>query len=101
MSEALLYVIYRGTPADRFDRAYYVEHHLPLVRNAFAAYGLLSLAAFYPAQNSSETVAICECRFSDSASIEAAFSSPAVPAVMGDVRRFTDLEPLRLRALPL
>ncbi|MEN3167771.1 EthD family reductase [Gluconobacter sp. OJB] len=101
MSEQVLYVIYRGTPADRFDRAYYVEHHLPLVRNAFAAYGLVSLAAFYPAQDAPGTVAICECRFIDAASIEVAFSSPEVPVIMADVPRFTDLEPLRMRALPL
>ncbi|GBR54705.1 MULTISPECIES: EthD family reductase [Gluconobacter] len=101
MSEPVLYVIYRGTPADRFDRAYYEEHHLPLVRSAFAAYGLISLAAFYPALDTSETVAICECRFTASASIEAAFSSPEISAVMADVPRFTDLEPLRLRVLPL
>ena len=101
MNEAVLYVIYRGTPADRFDRVYYVERHLPLVRNAFGAYGLVSLAAFYPAKDTSETVAICECRFTDSASIEVAFSSREVAAVMADVPRFTDLEPLRLRVFPL
>ncbi|MFT8355636.1 MAG: EthD family reductase [Gluconobacter japonicus] len=101
MSEPILYVIYRGTPADRFDRAHYVEHHLPLVRNAFAAYGLVSLVAFFPVQDTSETIAICECRFTDAASIEVAFSSPEVSVVMADVPCFTDLEPLRMRALPL
>ncbi|GBQ93734.1 EthD family reductase [Asaia krungthepensis] len=101
MSEAVLYVFYRGTPADRFDREYYGAHHLPLVSNAFTPHGLVSLAAFYPAQDNPGTIALCECRFVDASSIERAFGSPEASAVMADIPRFTDLQPNRLRAIPL
>ncbi|CDG39673.1 MULTISPECIES: EthD family reductase [Asaia] len=101
MNEAVLYVIYRGDPADRFDRAYYSEHHLPLVRDAFTPHGLVSLAAFYPAQHAPGTIALCECRFIDAPSIGRAFGSPEAAPVMADIPRFTDLQPIRLSAIPL
>ncbi|RUT25203.1 EthD family reductase [Asaia sp. W19] len=101
MSEAVLFVIYRGASDDRFDREYYGAHHLPLVRGAFAPHGLVSLAAFYPAQDNPGTIALCECRFADASSMERAFGSPEASAVMADIPRFTDLLPSRLRAIPL
>ncbi|WP_336762636.1 EthD family reductase [Asaia sp. VD9] len=101
MSEAVLFVIYRGASDDRFDREYYSAHHLPLVRGAFAPHGLVSLAAFYPAQDNPGTIALCECRFADASSMERAFGSPEASAVMADIPRFTDLQPSRLRAISL
>lgn len=94
----VVYVTYRGTPETRFDRDYYVAHHLPLVLRSWRRYGLESAAAFFPALPSDGTIAICECRFRDAAAIEAAFASPEAPAVMRDVARFTDVAPTRLRA---
>lgn len=96
-----IYVTYKGEPGDRFDRAYYVDHHLPLVMEKWARYGLESVAAFFPNVETIGTVAICECRFRDDAAVKAAFGSQEVPEVMADVPRFTDLTPSRARAASL
>ncbi|WP_253189745.1 EthD family reductase [Paraburkholderia fungorum] len=92
-----VYVTYEGAPADRFDRSYYVEHHLPLVMRAWQQYGLESVAAFFPPLTHVGTLVICECRFRDEAAIDTAFGSQEAAAVMADVPRFTDLAPTRLR----
>jgi uncharacterized protein (TIGR02118 family) len=92
-----VYVTYEGAPNDRFDRSYYVEHHLPLVLQAWQRYGLERVAAFFPALTHVGTLVICECRFRDEAAIETAFGSPEAAEVMADVPTFTDISPTRLR----
>lgn len=101
LASPIVYVTYEGAPGDRFDRRYYVEHHLPLVLRAWQRYGLESVAAFFPPLTHVGTLVICECRFRDEAAIETAFGSPEVAAVMADVSRFTDLAPTRVRVAPL
>lgn len=91
----VIYVTYQGTPETRFDRAYYVDHHLPLVMRAWQPHGLASIAAFFPAIEQAGTIAVCECRFRDRAALDAAFASPETAAVMADVSRFTDAAPQR------
>jgi len=98
---AIVYVTYRGGPDTRFDRDYYVERHLPLVMKAWRRYGLESVAAFFPATQEAETIAICECRFRSASAVDAAFRSPETPEVMADVQRFTDVEPGQARAVTL
>jgi len=98
----VIYVTYQGTFQTRFDREYYVQHHLPLVMAAWRQYGLRSVAAFYPAAGGqSGTIAICECAFRDEAAVNAAFASPESAQVMRDVSRFTDVAPVRVRAVAL
>jgi uncharacterized protein (TIGR02118 family) len=101
IASRIVYVSYQGTSDSRFDRRYYVEHHLPLVMQAWQRYGLESVAAFFPALAQDGTIAICECRFRDEAAIQAAFGSPETPGVMADLPKFTDLAPTRLRAVSL
>lgn len=100
-----VYVTYNGAPSERFDRSYYVEHHLPLVMQAWRRYGLEHVAAFFPALSNANTrvgtLVICECRFRDEAAIEACFGSPEAAEVMADVPTFTDISPTRLRVAPL
>jgi hypothetical protein len=76
-----IYVTYRGSASDRFDREVYVSQH--------------------PADDADGTLAVCECRFRDEAAVGAAFSSEEAPEVMADVALFTDLTPNRFRAIPL
>ncbi len=97
----VVYVTYQGTRQTRFERDYYVTGHLPLVMKAWQQYGLLSVAAFFPAVNQAGTIAICECVFRDEAALEAAFASAEVSDVMADVPRFTDVAPTRVRAVSL
>lgn len=97
----IVYVTYQGTPRTRFDRNYYVTQHLPQVMRAWQQYGLLGVSAFFPALDQTGTLAICECVFRDEAALETAFASPETPDVMADVARFTDVAPVRFRAVGL
>ena len=101
MQPVTLYVTYQGTPDSRFDRRYYADKHLPLVREAFTPYGLLNLAVFYPETSQPGTLAICECIFRNKAAISTAFSSHEAAKVMKDVSQFTDIVPVRLHGIPL
>ena len=98
-SMVTIYVTYEGTADARFDREYYVDRHLPLVMQHWSRYGLTSVAAFFPAIQQAGTLAICECRFRDEASVDAALSSPEASAVMADVPHFTDIAPRRMRVM--
>lgn len=97
----IVYVTYRGAADTRFDRAYYIGQHLPLVMQSWGQYGLEGVTAFFPADDQPGTIAICECRFRDEAALQAAFASPETPAVMADLPQFTDVQPARVRAVSL
>jgi uncharacterized protein (TIGR02118 family) len=93
--KAILYVTYPGAAAVRFDRDYYVDHHVPLVKKQFTRYGLLTAAAYFPAEADAGLIAVCVCEFDNEQAIEDAFSSAGAEAVMADVKNFTDLVPVR------
>ena len=102
---AILYVTYPGQAGTRFDRAYYVDVHLPLVRNAWNRHGLEGAAAFFPPGGDPDggdgTIAVCICRFRDEAALRAALASPHSGPVMADVPRFTDATPSQQRTVPV
>lgn len=98
-SPVTTYVYYKGTPHTRFDRDYYVKHHLPLCMESWQKYGLLSCTAFYPAVDQEGTIAICETVFRDEAALEAALNSSETAAVMADVAVYTDATPVRVRSV--
>lgn len=88
-----MYVTYPGDAGTRFDRDYYVRHHVPLVMACWGPLGLVSCAAFWPAGDGAGTIAIAECRFRDEAAMRVALASPETPRVMEDVAHFTDAQP--------
>ena len=96
-----IFIAYPGNSATRFDRAYYASHHLPLVMRSWRRYGLESLTAFYPEDQSEGTIALCLCVFRDDAAVTASFGSPEAEAVMKDVVNFTESTPVQSRAVPL
>ncbi|GGF02614.1 ethyl tert-butyl ether degradation protein EthD [Aliidongia dinghuensis] len=96
-----LFVTYAGGGSTRFDRDYYVATHLPLVREAWGAYGLQSVAAFFPAGDGAGMIAVAVCEFRDEAALAAAFGAPRTAEVMADIKKFTDVAPARSRAIPL
>lgn len=96
-----LYVTYPGDAATRFDRDYYLQHHLPLVMKCWGPLGLQGCAAFWPADMAAGTVCICECRFRDEPSMQAALASPETLLVMADVACFTDAKPAQSLAGPV
>ena len=96
-----MYVSYPGGEGTRFDRDYYVRHHLPLVMECWGPLGLESCTAFWPADTGGGRMAIAECRFRDEAAMRAALASPETPRVMADVARFTDAKPMQSLAGPI
>ena len=96
-----MYVTYPGDAATRFDRNYYLRHHLPLVMECWGPLGLESCAAFWPADDGAGTIAIAQCHFRDAVSMRAALAAPATPRVMADVAHFTDAKPAQSIATPL
>ena len=96
-----IFVTYAGDPTTQFDRDYYMQHHLPLVQQAWGPYGMQSIAAFFPAGSGAGTIAVAICVFHDEAALQAALASPQTPAVMADVARFTDIKPVQSRAVPI
>ncbi|AKS34626.1 EthD family reductase [Mycolicibacterium goodii] len=93
----MMLVHYVGTTDDRFDRGYYVTHHLPMVERAWRPHGLRSAQAYF-ATDSGEAdgvIAICLCHFEDRDAMMRALSAPETSAVMDDVARFTGITPVR------
>ncbi len=96
-----MYVTYAGDAGTKFDRDHWINVHLPLVREAWGPHGLESVAGFFPSGDGGGLIAICPCVFRDEAAMEAALASAATKRVMDDVKKVTDVEPGRSRAVPL
>ena len=96
-----MYVSYPGDANTRFDREYYIRHHIELVMACWGPLGLESCTAFWPADLGAGTIAIAECRFRDEAAMRTALASPDTPRVMADVARFTEAKPTQSLATPL
>ncbi len=97
-----MYVTYAGGVGTRFDRDYWINVHLPLVRQAWGPYGLINVAGFFPSGgNDGDLIAICPCVFRDEAAMDAALACPDTKRVMADVTHVTDVQPTRSRAVPL
>ncbi len=94
-------VTYLQTPGAHFDRAYYVSHHLPLVREAWGPFGLESIDAFFPAGDGAGMEAIAICRFRDTAALKAALAAPGTAEVMADVKQFTNISPSGPNLMPV
>lgn len=99
--EVIIFVTYQGTAQSRFDRNYYVEKHVPMLRRIFGPLGLTSAQAFFPATATDGTIALCECRYRDEAAVTACHASPDVPGLAADIGMFTDIMPVQMRARPL
>ena len=90
-------VAYSGGSTSRFDRNYYVQHHLPLVRKIWEPVGLEEIDAFFPANSGAGFIAMAICRFRDAAAYQAAMKHPGTPEVMADIAHFTDIKPVRFQ----
>ena len=97
----ILYVTYAGDAQTRFDRDYWLNKHLPLVRACWSQYGLERTDGFFPAGRESGLIAICPCIFRDEAAMHAALASPETRRIVEDVRNVTDAEPVQSVAYPV
>ena len=96
-----MYVTYSGDADAPFDRDYWVDSHLPLVRKCWESHGLVSVAGFFPSGEGKGLIAIAPSVFRDEAAMRAALASPESERVMADVAHFTSIEPSKSRAVPL
>jgi uncharacterized protein (TIGR02118 family) len=96
---ANLVVSYPRHDGASFDAAYYRDVHIPLVERAWGPCGMVGADILWPADDGQPNAAMVVLRFADSASIDAALGSPATPEVLGDVAKFTDIQPVIYRSL--
>lgn len=94
---ANLVVSYPLHEGAHFDAAYYRDTHIPLVEQSWSACGMTGAEILMPADNAQPMAAVVIVRFNDDAAIDAALMSPATPAVMADVARFTNIQPIIYR----
>lgn len=93
----MMLVHYVGTTDNRFDRDYYVAHHVPLVERTWRPHGLRSTEVYFATDtgDADGVIAICLCHFEDDEAMARALSAPETAAVMDDVAQFTDITPVR------
>ena len=97
----MLYVTYAGDAQTRFDRNYWLNRHLPLVRECWGQYGLERTDGFFSAGQESGLIAICPCIFRDEAAMQAALTSSETRRIVDDVSKVTDAEPVQSVAHPV
>ncbi|CAI7569187.1 unnamed protein product [Penicillium crustosum] len=73
-------VLFPNQPDAKYDIDYYTSHHMPLIKQSWAKYGV---------QN-------CVVVWENKEGVEKAFASPEVAEVMGDVPKFSNKEPVFL-----
>ena len=96
-----LFVTYSGDSNGRFDRDYWINKHMPLVRETWEPHGLVSTGGFFPSGDGGGLIAICPCVFRDEAAIHIALAAPETKRVMDDIRNFTSIQPVHKVARPL
>ena len=89
-------VLYPKTDTSRFDHAYYVQKHVPLVNRTYGAHGMLSFKALRGTSSLGggpiyELIALLE--FADMDTFLKAAGAHS-DEVMGDVPHFTDIRPI-------
>jgi len=88
-----LMVTYSGSASDRFDKEYFVNKHLPLVRQIAEPLGMLSIEAFVPAGKHTDIFAVGIIVLRDEQAEHDLFSSPRFTELVDDVPNYTNLMP--------
>jgi len=95
---ATLSVVYPRAPGATFDYDYYQNKHLPLAGRCWAGAGMVGGEALLgqSAPNGSESpyFAIGILHFESADALNAALTGEHAPEVLGDIRNFTDVEPI-------
>ena len=95
---AILSVLYPTSKTKTFDHAYYDETHIPLVKDAFAATGLLGVLVLKGVSSAdggpAPFVAMAHMSFENAEALQAAFASPRAAEVMADIAKFTKIKPV-------
>ena len=88
-------VTYAGDERTPFDRDHWINVHLPLVRESWGPYGLVSAGGFFPQGDGAGLIAVAAVNFRDEAAMETALNSPETVQVMADVDIVTAVKPQR------
>jgi len=95
---ATLSVVYPRQPGATFDYDYYRTKHLPLASRYWAGAGLISGEALLGKSGAdgseSPFFAIGILHFDSPDALKAALTGQHAPEVIGDIRNFTDVEPI-------
>jgi uncharacterized protein (TIGR02118 family) len=86
-------VTYYGNSSNWFDRAYYVNKHIPHALEIGAPLGLLSMQAFFPEGPEGGLVALAVLHFRDENAIQSFFASPRLRELNEDCAKYTDIRP--------
>ena len=91
-----VFVLYPSVASSRFDLDYYVERHLPLVRDRLTPMSMRSLTFTVMPSTGDEPPPyrlIAELRFDDMVTTERALATHG-PETQADIPNFTDLAPI-------
>lgn len=95
---ASLSVVYPRSPGATFDYDYYRTKHMPLVGQRWGDAGLTGgealLGKFGPDGSQASYFAIGIIHFDTSDSLRAALDGEHASEVIGDIRNFTDVQPI-------
>ena len=95
---ATLSVVYPRASGTRFDYEYYQDKHLPLVGQRWAGAGLVGgealLGKTAPDGSDPPYFAIGIIHFESMDTLKAALSGEHAPEIIGDIRNFTDAQPV-------
>ena len=95
---ATLSVIYPRAPGATFDYNYYQNKHLPLAGRCWASAGMVGgealLGQSTPDGSEPPYFAIGILHFESADALKAALAGKHAPEVLGDIRNFTDVEPI-------
>jgi len=97
-------VLYPATPGARFDQAYYDAVHIPLLKAAFTPTGLRDVQVLkgLPGQDGGPApfLLMVHMTFDGPEALAASLGGPRAPEVLGDVAKFTDIQPITQVSAP-
>lgn len=94
-------VTYAGDENTPFNRDHWINVHLPIVRECWGPYGLISVAGFFPPADGAGLIALATVNFRDEDAMHAALGSAETARVMADVGEVTAVQPQRMIARAL
>jgi uncharacterized protein (TIGR02118 family) len=95
---AVFTVLYPAHDGAKFDHDYYNDHHIPLVKEAFAETGLIDVQVLTGVSagdgGPAPFVKIVTLFFRDAEAMQASLTSPQGAELTADLPNFTDIQPI-------
>lgn len=97
-------VLYPVKSDGQFDHAYYNATHIPLVKDAFTASGLKSVAVHQGLSagdgGAAPFYAMAHLTFESPEALQASLTGPRAPEVFADIGKFTNIQPITQVSAP-